>query len=43
LIDYQGRRFGNAIAPANPNRLGDLGAIEFYSEVILQDGFEGGM
>ena len=29
--------------PANPNRLGDLGAIEFYTEVILRDGFEGGM
>lgn len=43
LIDYRGRLFGNPVAPANPNRLGDLGAIEFYSEVILQDGFEGGM
>ncbi|MBK9657734.1 MAG: hypothetical protein IPO66_20880 [Rhodanobacteraceae bacterium] len=38
-----GRLFGNPVAPANPNRLGDLGAIEFYTEVILRDGFEGGM
>ncbi|HWS25872.1 MAG TPA: hypothetical protein VN259_04780 [Xanthomonadales bacterium] len=43
MIDYRGRLFGNPVAPANPNRLGDLGAIEFYSEVILRDGFEGGM
>ena len=43
LIDYQGRSFGNPVAPANPDRPADLGAVEFYSEVLLQDGFEGGM
>ncbi len=43
LIDYRGRLFGNLVAPTNPNRLGDLGAIEFYSEVVFRDGFEGGM
>lgn len=42
LIDYRGRLFANPVAPVNPNRTADLGAIEFYSEILLQDGFEGG-
>lgn len=43
LIDYRGRLFANPIAPVNPNRTADLGAIEYYPEILLQNGFEGGM
>ena len=39
-FDFYGSAFGFPVAPANPNRLADLGAVEFRPEVLLSDGFE---
>ncbi len=39
-FDVYGNAFGFAVAPANPNRLADLGAVEFRPEILLIDGFE---
>jgi hypothetical protein len=38
--DHYGTAFGVPVAPVNPNRLYDLGAVEFRPEVLLSDGFE---
>lgn len=39
-FDFYGNAFGFPVAPANPNRLADIGAVEFRPEVLLSDGFE---
>jgi hypothetical protein len=39
-FDVYGNAFGFAVAPANPNRLADLGAVELRPEILLSDGFE---
>lgn len=38
--DHYGTAFGFPVAPMNPNRLYDLGAVEFRPEILLADGFE---
>jgi predicted outer membrane repeat protein len=40
LVDFDGSLFGNPIAPVNPNRTADLGATEFYPDIMFQNGFE---
>ena len=39
-FDFYGTAFGFPVAPANPNRLADIGAVEFRPEGLLSDGFE---
>lgn len=39
-FDFYGTAFGFPVAPANPNRLADIGAVEFRPEVLMSDGFE---
>jgi hypothetical protein len=39
-FDVYGNAFGFPVAPTNPNRLADLGAVEFRPDALLSDGFE---
>ena len=39
-FDFYGSAFGFPVAPANPNRLADIGAVEFRPEIVFSDGFE---
>jgi hypothetical protein len=38
--DFYGVPFGFPLAPANPDRPADVGAVEFRPEIVFADGFE---